>query len=108
MSFAIGAGAISGLVGGVALGAMVGPVGVFFGFGLGMLTGAIAGRVIDKEERKRAERTRELDAIIGVTEGSLGAGDVPRTPEEDLAAKAERESWVAEWLTPPPPSVAGA
>jgi hypothetical protein len=108
LSTAVGAAALSGLVGGLALGAMVGPVGIFAGVGVGIVVGVVAGLVIDKDERLRAKRTRELDAIIGVTEGSLGAGEVPRSVDEDPETLSERERWVAEWLTPPPPSVAGS
>jgi hypothetical protein len=40
---------------------------------LRLVIGIIAGKVIEKEDRLQTRRTKELDAIIGVTEGSLGA-----------------------------------
>lgn len=87
-----------GIVAGMAGGAMVGAIGVALGMAFGIGIGAIAGRVLDKDERLRAARTRELDAIIGITEGSLGAGPVSLRPSEPPA-----EAWLEEWLTPPPP-----
>jgi transketolase N-terminal domain/subunit len=95
--------ALLGVCAGVALGATAGPLGVAFGIALGLAIGVIAGKVIEKDERIRAHRTRELDAVIGITEGSLGAGPVSLVPPSD--APLDGDSWLAEWLTPPPPMV---
>ena len=97
-------GAILGVCGGAALGATVGPLGIAFGFALGLMIGMIAGKVIEKDGRIREHRNRELDAEIGITEGSLGAGPVSLVPSgPDVPQDAD--SWLAEWLTPPPPMV---
>jgi len=99
----------SGAGAGLALGAMVGPHGVALGLVIGTTLGFVAGRIMDTEERKRSDRTRELDAVIGITEGSLGAGPVSLEPgseaAEDAEAAEEKRRWLAEWLTPPPPQV---
>jgi hypothetical protein len=97
---------LSALLGGAALGAVVGPVGVALGLVLGLGFGMLAGKGMVKDDRARAERTRELDDIIGITRGSLGADAsslVPPPPE----GPADGERWLAEWLTPPPPTVTG-
>ena len=49
--------------------------------------------------------TRELDAIIGITNGSMGLGDVAIQFAEEPPLYPSREAWEAEWLTPPPPQV---
>ena len=102
------AGIASGVVAGFAVGAVAGPHGVALGFVLGLAVGWIAGKVIEKDERLRVRRTRELDAIIGVTEGSLGAGSVSLVPTEHLEPRSheEGERWLSEFLTPPPPAAA--
>ncbi len=110
------AAASCGIVGGIALGAVVGPVGVALGMWLGVSVGAIAGKVITSEDAKSSARTRELDDIIGITHGTLGAGGdaLSKMVTDDgddfdnFAASpySDRETWAAEWLTPPPP-VAG-
>ena len=102
-SFAVGLG--SAVLGSVAVGAIVGPVGVGIGIALGVAAGFATGRVLDKEERKRIHRTRELDDIIGVTSGSLGAASSPALEQEssDEEALPSGREWIAEWLTPPPP-----
>jgi hypothetical protein len=102
----IAASLASGVVGGVSIGALIGPLGVALGLGLGLAIGFAAGRVIEKEERRALKRTKELDAIIGITEGSLGAGPVslvPSAPEGGVSEEAQ--TWLSEWLTPPPPVV---
>src|SRR3989442_12793348 len=69
--------AVCGLASGVALGAVVGPAGVIAGIALGCAIGLVIGHVLAREEAKRNRRTRELDAIIGITDGSIGAGISP-------------------------------
>lgn len=98
----VGASAASGIVAGIAFGAVVGPVGVAVGVGLGTLIGFVAGTIMMWEDGRATRRTRELDAIIGITEGSMGKGGAKTVPSEEV----ESERWVAEWLTPPPPPVA--
>jgi hypothetical protein len=101
-------GGLLGAVAGIALGATVGPLGVVFGLLLGLGAGYIATKVNQKEELRRADRTRHLDAVIGITEGSLGAAPVsvaPPDPEDMEPKLMDADAWLAEWLTPPPPVV---
>lgn len=98
------AGVLSGIIGGCTLGAALGPAGALLGIGLGLVAGVIAGNAIAADERRGNRRTRELDAIIGITEGSMGAGPVSRVPVEHVVP-TEGEGWLSEWLTPPPPAV---
>jgi hypothetical protein len=104
------AGIFCGVLGGLALGAMVSPIwiGILAGVLFGGLAGAAGGIVMQREDARTGKRTRQLDDIIGITKGSLGVprgsippGDLRRAPEEAL----ELQSWAREWLTPPPPSV---
>jgi hypothetical protein len=110
------AGALSGVVSGIALGAITGPIGVVLGMWMGVGVGIVTGYVLSREDEKRSVRTQELDSIIGVTRGSLGAGMVANSPArarlgrgeadlEEVAAYSSKEAWLKEWLTPPPPSV---
>lgn len=105
----VAAGIVCGVLGGLALGAMVSPIGVGITIGVifGGLAGAAGGIAMQREDARRGRRTRQLDDIIGVTKGSLGVprgsippGDLRRTPEEAL----ELQSWARDWLTPPPPA----
>jgi hypothetical protein len=105
-------GAGSGLCAGLTLGFMVSaPVGIVLGLSLGATVGIVAGIVMDRDDKRSNHRTRQLDDIIGVTSGSLGAPPSihPPPPGDDEDAPlslAEREAWVTEWMTPPPPHVA--
>lgn len=94
-----------GLVGGLAMGAMTShAIGIVLCGMFGALAGAICGHVIDREEQRAHDRTRHLDDIIGITNGSMGAppGSIPPPAPDD---SAELEIWAREWLTPPPPTV---
>ncbi len=99
-------GVLSAGAGGIVIGAMTGPIGVVLGLFFGGVCGAIIGMVIDGEEQRRDIRTRELDAIIGTTTGDMGAGPVSLESTEAREARAERQRWAEEWLTPPPPASA--
>jgi outer membrane lipoprotein SlyB len=66
------AGASGALVGAV-VGASAGPPGALAGAIIGGVAGALAGAVMDQESSAREQRTRELDAEIGVSGGDLGA-----------------------------------
>lgn len=103
------AGFAVGLVTGGGVGWMANPplVGACFGALLGAVAGIVAGIAMQREDERGTERGRELDDIIGVTQGSLGAppgsirpGDLRRDPADSLAL----QSWAHEWLTPPPPA----
>lgn len=96
----------SAVAGGAALGAVVGPLGVVWGVCFGLGFGVLVGKGLAREERARAERTRMLDDIIGITEGSLGAAPESLVPTAGEPS-AEAQRWLAEWMTPPPPKVCG-
>jgi hypothetical protein len=103
-----GAGVLVGVAAGLAVGAMSNLLAALAGAVFGGAAGAIAGFVMDREGKRAARRTRQLDEIIGVTTGAMGAppksirsGDLTRDPE----AAFELESWAEQqWLTPPPPA----
>ena len=107
----MGVGAILGISAGIVMGIMAGVTGGIIGLCVGGVAGVIAGTAMLRDEGHKAARSRELDAIIGVHGGDIGAAPVSMPPpaledealEEDAGA---RERWLAEWLTPPPP-VAG-
>jgi hypothetical protein len=106
------AGALTGIVSGIAFGAFTGPVGALLGMWMGVFVGLVMGYVIARDDETQSVRTRELDAIIGITDGSMGAGKITIPSEgEDAEGDApppysSKEAWLSEWLTPPPP-VAG-
>jgi hypothetical protein len=93
-------GIVLGLLSGLVTGMVAGTVGALVGLGAGFVAGVVAGTAMRRDEGRRSARSRELDSIIGVHGGSLGAGPVvmPVPPEETA-----RQQWLAEWLTPPPP-----
>jgi hypothetical protein len=104
------AGVMSGLISGITLGAFTGPVGMILGLLIGTMVGLFAGTMLAEEHETRTRRHKELDEIIGITRGSLGAGPIVRVKadesgDDDLPAYSTKEAWLAEWLTPPPPNV---
>jgi hypothetical protein len=100
------AGAGCGFVAGIATGLVIGPptAGLVFGIVLGVGVGVVSGIVMERDEKRRIGRTRELDDVIGVTSGSLGTphGSIP--PPAPDERREELAAWAAEWLTPPPPA----
>jgi hypothetical protein len=94
----LGLGLLSGLVVGMMSGAFL------WGAVLGGIAGYMAGRVLEREDEKRAARTRHLDDVIGVTSGNIGADPAslrsvpPPSILDDMRAEGEF------WLTPPPPA----
>ena len=107
----VGVGAFFGLAAGVVTGQMAGIAGVVVGVSVGACVGAIAGIAMHRDEGRKAARSRELDEIIGVAGGELGAAPVSIPDvqaEEDSALELsapDKARWLAEWLTPPPPVV---
>ncbi len=103
----LGLGVILGISAGIFTGIIAGPVGALIGFCAGAVAGTAAGMAMDRDEGRRAARSRELDEIIGVTGGNMGAAPVTIPPPEPSEARAlaARERWLAEWLTPPPPVI---
>jgi len=99
MATPIGVGVTLGLSAGVLLGMVAGIAGVVLGLAVGAVAGYLAGRTMHRDEGHRAVRVRELDAIIGVGGGDIGAAPVSLPPEPTPG------DWMAEWLTPPPPAV---
>jgi hypothetical protein len=73
-------GGAAGLVAGAIVGAAAGPPGVVAGAMLGAAAGTTAGFALDIAVRTEEQRTRELDAEIGVTAGSLGAPNLAHPP----------------------------
>ncbi len=98
----LGVGVVLGLAAGVLLGLVAGAMGVAVGVAAGAAAGWLAGTAMHRDEGRRAARARELDEIIGVAGGDLGAAPVSMPPPAEPPAN----EWIAEWLTPPPP-VAG-
>jgi hypothetical protein len=70
----------AGMLTGAAVGAAAGPPGIVAGAVLGAVAGTVAGAALDADARARSQRTRELDAVIGVTDGSLGAPNLLHPP----------------------------
>ncbi|HEY8040922.1 MAG TPA: hypothetical protein VIF15_14050 [Polyangiaceae bacterium] len=99
----LGVGILLGLATGILLGMVAGGMGALVGLAAGAGAGFLAGTAMHRDEGRRAARARELDAIIGVAGGDLGAAPVSIPPPADEAPSTQ---WMAEWLTPPPP-VAG-
>ena len=73
-------GGASGALAGAVLGAGAGPPGMVAGAVIGSVAGALAGGVLDRESSKKVAYSRELDAVIGVSEGELGAPNLKHPP----------------------------
>jgi hypothetical protein len=99
-------GTILGLAAGILLGTAAGFLGVFVGLAIGAAAGVFAGTAMHFDAGRAAARARELDEIIGVAGGDIGAGPIAMPAAEDVTPATSTVSWMAEWLTPPPP-VAG-
>ena len=81
-------GVAAGALAGAALGSAAGPPGIAAGAVIGGLAGVISGAVLDSESSRRASRSRELDAQIGVIGGDLGAPNLKHPPAERGAYSA--------------------
>jgi hypothetical protein len=75
-------GAASGAIAGTVVGAAAGPPGMAAGAIIGAAAGAMAGAALDAEGESRALRTRELDAVIGVSGGDMGAPNLLHPPSK--------------------------
>lgn len=73
-------GAVAGALVGVAGGAIAGPPGMIAGAVIGGVVGALAAMALETETVLRAERDRELDDVIGVTDGDIGAPNLEHPP----------------------------
>jgi phage tail tape-measure protein len=87
-------GGASGALAGAVVGAAAGPPGIVAGAILGGVAGALAGAVLDQESSASEQRTRELDADIGVSGGDLGAPNLKHPPPTS-GAYSEASSGVA-------------
>jgi hypothetical protein len=72
--------AVGGAVAGAALGAVAGPPGIVAGGLVGTALGVLAGVGLDNAEHVHDARDRELDDMIGVTKGDLGAAPANAPP----------------------------
>jgi hypothetical protein len=97
----IAIGGLLGLSAGLVLGVVAGPAGLVVGLAGGTAAGIAAGVAIRLNEWRRAARSSELDRIISMD--GLGAAPVSMPPPE-TSDGPEAQYWLAEWLTPPPPS----
>jgi hypothetical protein len=104
-------GAASGAFIGGVIGVAAGPAGVAAGAIIGSIAGALAGAALDQEASDQATRTRELDAVIGVSGGDLGAPNLKHPPARVGAYSAASvggggsgDSEPAEGPIPPPES----
>lgn len=103
--FMVVSGGICGFVGGLAMGVMTShPTGLVLCSFFGLVTGAVCGGVLFREQNRESQHTRKLDDIIGITQGSMGAppGSIPPGPLDEPDFD---DAWAREWLTPPPPQV---
>jgi hypothetical protein len=73
-------GAASGAVAGAVMGSIAGPPGIVAGALLGAVAGAVAASALDVDAEQKAEHTRELDEVIGVGGGDLGAPNLKHPP----------------------------
>ena len=71
------AGAIAGEVAGAVVGSIAGPPGAIAGMVLGAAAGAMVGKILDEEADRKSFHDEELDDVIGVTKGDLGAVQPP-------------------------------
>jgi hypothetical protein len=74
------AGAAGGAVAGAALGAIAGPLGIATGAIVGGVIGAFVAKVSDEESERASLHDGELDAVIGVNGGDLGAPNLKHPP----------------------------
>ena len=80
MATPVGVGVVLGLSAGVLLGMVAGIAGVVLGLAAGAVAGFLAGAAMHRDEGRRAARVRELDEIIGVAGGDMGAAPVSSRP----------------------------
>jgi len=81
-------GGASGAIAGALVGAAAGPPGAIAGAIIGGVAGALAGAVLDRDSSASDQRTRELDAAIGVNGGTIGAPNLKHPPPVSAAYSA--------------------
>jgi hypothetical protein len=85
----------AGALAGAAVGAVAGPPGVVAGGLIGTAVGGLAGFAATTAETAHDRREHELDDVIGITKGDLGAappGQPPATRGTFSAASAGASS----------------
>lgn len=104
-------GGVAGALAGAAMGAIAGPPGATAGAVIGGIVGAMAAGAVERDAAERAEVDRELDAVIGVSGGDLGAPNLKHPPARrglysiaSSGAGASGDSAPAEGPTQPPES----
>jgi hypothetical protein len=78
-------GGVAGALVGVASGAIAWPPGMIAGAVIGGVVGALAAMALETENVLRAERDRDLDDAIGITEGDIGASNLEHPPPTSAA-----------------------
>jgi hypothetical protein len=96
-------GLASGALAGVAFGSAAGPHGAITGAILGGIAGTLAGAALDNAAARQAEHDEELDRVIGVIGGELGAPNLDHPPA-GRAAWYSQQSMGALPDEPPAPS----
>ena len=71
---------VAGALTGATCGAIAGPIGAMAGAVIGSAIGALAAVVIDKNVADQDARDAELDRVIGVSGGELGAPNLEHPP----------------------------
>lgn len=73
-------GAAGGAIAGAALGFVAGPAGAAAGALIGGVVGALVAKIGDEESERVSLHEGELDAVIGVNGGDLGAPNLEHPP----------------------------
>lgn len=73
-------GAAGGAIAGAAVGSIAGPVGAAAGAVIGGVVGALVAKVADEEAERVSLHDKELDAVIGVSGGDMGAPNLKHPP----------------------------
>jgi phage tail tape-measure protein len=82
------AGALGGAIAGGVIGAIAGPVGAIAGAAIGSAIGGFAGNTIDHDIERTSQHDKELDEIIGVSNGHLGTPPETKHPSAEVLAEA--------------------
>jgi hypothetical protein len=71
------AAAVAGEIVGAVVGSAAGPPGLVAGMVVGAFAGALAGKCLDSDAQRVRAHDAELDEVIGVVGGDLGAVQPP-------------------------------
>lgn len=92
--------AASGTVAGAVVGSIAGPVGAIAGAIVGSVAGAAAGAVLEDEAQRAHLHDEELDEVIGVYDGAMGAAP-PNAPPARVGAFSAGASGAGRSSVPP-------